>query len=220
MAFGIPNLERELSLFLEGQSGITAIRAVEYDKRYLWAVEFVDSFLPPQPFDGFFPASDVTLPFESITDQTFTYGQSELNIPIGESTRDLTITFYDDKDKTLLRYFKDWMRLDIKNNGLYMSGLQDDHQAVSADSFGNQRRVFPTRSIRLVMLDAYRTENAIYKFSVFPKGQIDYSGSQASEAQEYTMTFAIVDDLSSKPKNNSIGGFSFDTVRQALGRFL
>jgi hypothetical protein len=220
MAFGIPNLERELSLFLEGVSGITAIRNVEYDKRYLWVIDFPDTFAPPSPFDDFFPISDITLPFASVNEKLLPYGQSELSIPINESTRDMSITFYDDKDQTLFKYFKDWMQLDIKNNGQFMSGLQDSHTTVARDSFNNVRRVWPTRTIRLIKYDAYRTETAFYRFSVYPKGTLDFVGSQASEAQDYTVTFAIVDDLSSKPKKASIGGFTFETVRQALGRFL
>jgi hypothetical protein len=220
MAFGIPNLERELSLFLEGGTGITAIRAVEYDKRFLWAIDFQNTFKPPAPFDTFFPASEVTFGMQNVNEETINYGQSAISYPINDSPREVSITFYDDKDQTLLRYFKDWMELDIKNNGRFMSGLQDNHTAVSADSFGNRRNVAPSRQIRLIHLDAYRTENSIYSYLIFPKGSIDFLGSQASEATEYTLSFTIVDDLSSKPKNNSIGGFSFDTVKQALGRFL
>ena len=220
MAFQIPNLERELSLFLEGSSGISTIRSVEYDKSYLWAIDFVNSFTPPRPFDTFFPASEVTISMANLNTKTFSFGQSELEYPANESPREVTITFYDSQDQVLLRYFKDWMQLDIKNNGQFMSGLLDNHQAVATDSFGNARRVWPSRQIRLIHLDAYRTENSIYSYTIFPKGSIDFLGSQASEATEYSITFTIVDDMSSKPKNNAIGGFSFDTVKQALGRFL
>ena len=220
MAFGIPNLERELSLFLEGQSGITSIRNVEYDKRFLWAVDFVNTFTPPSPFDTFFPASEVTIPVAQVNEESIIFGQSELPYPINESPREISITFYDDASQTMLRYFKDWINLDIKNNGAFMSGLNDSHQAVATDSFGNSRAVFPTRQIRLAHLDAYRTQNSFYSYSVFPKGSLDFVGSQASEAQEYTLTFSIVDDLRQTPVNGAIGGFTFDTVRQALGRFL
>jgi hypothetical protein len=221
MAFGIPNLERELSNFLEGNNGITAIRSVEFDKRFLWAIDFVNTFTPPAPFDNFFPASEVSFGMSNVNTKTIPYGQRELEIPINESPREVSITFYDDTSQTLLRYFKDWMELDIKNNGQFMSGLEDNHPIVTTDSFGNgQRRVFPSRTIRLTHLDAYRTQNSIYSYRIFPKGQIDFLGSQASEATEYTVQFAIVDDLSAKPQNRSIGGFSFDTVRQSLGRFL
>ena len=220
MAFGIPNLERELSLFLEGSSGITTVRAVEYDKRFLWAVDFVNGFTPPQPFDQFFPASEVTFTMANLNTKNIVYGQSEIEIPANESPREVSITFYDDQSQTLLRWFKDWIQLDIKNNGQFMSGLNDNHQSVSADSFGNSRAVEPMRQIRLTHLDAYRTQNSLYNYLVYPKGSIDFLGSQASEATEYTIQFVIVDDLSAKPKNKAIGGFSFETVKQVLGRFL
>lgn len=223
MAFGIPNIERVVSNFLEGNTGITAIRNIEVEKRYLWVVDFIpgaNSITPPAPFDDIFPASEVNIPFTNLSTDNIGFGQTELQIPKNETARDLSITFYDDEQRTLLKWFSDWMRLDIKNNGAYMSGVNDQHQAVAADSFGNQRRVYPTRQIRLSLLDSYRSEVAHYNYLIFPKDSIDFAGSQVSEATQYTLNFAIVDDLSFRPISSSFGGFSFNTVRQALGRFL
>lgn len=219
MAFGIPNLERELSLFLEGKSGITAIRNVEYDRAYLWAIDFLD-FAPPEPFDTFFPASAVTFGLTNLNTKEIVYGQDAFEFPKNKSPKEISVTFYDNQDHVLEKYFQDWIDKDICNDGFFMSGLTDSHQLIGADSFGNNRRVYPSRAMRLIRLDSYRTENSIRKYLVFPKGNIDFSGSNDSAATEYTITFSIVEDLASKLNNQSIGGFSFDTVRQSLGRFL
>lgn len=223
MAFGIPNIERIVSNFLEGGTGITAIRNVEFAKNFLWVVDFIESsesIAPPEPFNTFFPASDVTFPVSNLNVETVTFGQSAFDRPANESPRDINITFFDDESNTLLKYFFDWQVLDIKNKGGFMSGVKDSHQAVTADSFSVNRRVYPTRQIRLTLLDAYRSEKTTFTYLVYPKDSIDFAGAQASEARTYTISFAVVDDLTFKPKASSFGGFSFQTVLQSIGRFI
>lgn len=224
MAFGIPNIERVVSNFLEGGTGITAIRSLEVDKRYLWVVDFVDglnSIKPPAPFNELFPASDITITMAQLNTSTLTFGQTDMQIPKNSSGAELSITFYDDEKRTLLKWFFDWINLDIKNNGQFMSGIKDRHKVVAKDSFGNdERSVYPARQIRLGLLDSYRSDIAFYNYLIFPKGNLDFAGTQASEATQYTVSFAIVDDLSSKPISNAFGGFSFNTVKQVLGRFI
>lgn len=222
MAFGIPNIERIVSNFLEGSTGITSQRSVDFDKNFLWVVDFVgggDSLKPPAPFDAFFPASDVTFKLASLNSNEFVQGQSKFSFPQSSNVKDISITFYDDEQRTLQKWMSDWINLDILNNGKYMSGLLDNHVTVANDSFGESRQVKPVRHIRLLLLNAFRKDVLIRNYKIYPDGDIDFSGSQASQATQYTMAFKVVEDLNVK-ESKSLGGFTFDDVKQFIGRFL
>lgn len=223
MAFGIPNIERVVSNFLESGTGITAIRSVEYDKNYLWAVDFVqanNSITPPQPFDAFFPASDVTLNLASVVSEQQNQNQTQFSFPKGGKALDLSVTFYDDQARTLQQWFKDWMVLDIQNNGEFMSGLGDSHAAVAVDSFQERRRVYPVRQLRLALLDSYKNDAKIYDYMVYPDADLNLALSQGSQATQFTVNFIIVEDLTANRKAGVAGGFSFDDVKGFLGRFI
>lgn len=220
MAFGIPNIERVVSNFLEGGTGITALRSIEWDKNFLWTIDFPD-YTPPAPFDSFFPASEVSIPMGIIRDDIITFGQSEIRFPVGSQSRELSITFYDDEQRTLLRWMKDWMNLDILNNGQFLSALEDTHLTVEVDSItGKKRPVKPVRTIRLSLLEAFRKEVVSYSFGVFPTGEITYSGGQGSEATTYTMQFVIAEDLNRKAKVDSGDGGFATIAKQLIGRFV
>jgi hypothetical protein len=225
MAFGIPNIERAVSNFLEGGTGITSIRNIEIDKNFLWVVDFVgggDSFIPPAPFDVLFPASEVTLELAKLELEEQIFGQSSIKYPKRTSAKEFSVTFYDDEKRTLQRWFSDWINLDILNNGEFISGIDDNHQIVTGnDSFGNfGRRVRPSRHIRLALLDAWRRNARVYEYKVVPEGVLSYSGGQGSEATNYTVNFAIVEDLTVRRKPVTSGGFGFDEVKKLIGRFV
>lgn len=230
MAFGIPNIERIVSNFLEGGTGITAIRSVEWAKSYLWAIDFVagssnaigPSCAPPAPFDALFPASDVTLNIGTIVSDEREFGQTSISFPKRSSQFTMTVTFFDDQKLTLHKWFKDWINIDILNNGDFISGLNDSHAPV-VPTFDKRNRVFPSREVRLVMLDAYRKEVTNYHLRIYPTGAINWVGSQGSQATQYTVSFNIVEDLGKKntaKKAGGLFGFTFDDVKQLLGRFI
>lgn len=218
MALGIPNLERIVSNFLEDGSGITAIRSVEWDKKYLWVVDFVDP-VPPAPFDKFFPANDISLPVSILESGIIELPHTTLPYPKRGIQGDIRITFYDDEQRTLLRWLTDWQQLDILNMGKFVSGLGDSHQTVTEDSFGNYRPVAPVRQMRFAMLDGYRNEVLVYNYWVYPDGEINYSGGQESTAQTYQLGFKIVKNgLAGKTPQPSL--FSVSSIKQIIGRFI
>jgi hypothetical protein len=150
--------------------------------------------------------------------EEFPYGQMELSAPTGSKVKEMSITFYDDQNRTLLRWIKDWIELDIQNKGQFISGLGDAHQTVAPDMEGRTRKVVPVRTIKLALLEAYKKEMFAYTYGIFPTGEISYEGSHESEATQYTVTFKIVEDLTKKVKAGS--GFGFDDVKGLLGRFI
>jgi hypothetical protein len=230
MAFGIPNIERIVSNFLEGGTGITAIRNVEYDKQFLWTVDFLDgqsdaigaSLAPPAPFDQFFPASDITIGMGTVQSEEREFGQTSIKFPRRSNAQNLSITFYDDEKRTLQKWMREWINIDIFNNGNFVSGLNDSHAPVTSTA-QNRSRVYPTREVRIALLDAYRKEVIPYHFRVYPEGDFQFTGSQDSSATTYSMDFVIVEDLGKRNTSKSAGGlfgFTFDDVKQLIGRFI
>jgi hypothetical protein len=218
---GLPNLETVVSNFLESGSGITALRSVEWDKKYLWVVDFKGSYIPPAPFDKFFPANSITAPFSYLESETLDLPQTTMHYPKRQHETDLQITFYDDEQRTLLRWLTDWQKLDILNYGNFVSGLGDSHQVVGSDSFGNgTRSVAPVRQVRFALIDAYRDEVLVKNYWVYPDGDISYLGGQESAAQMYTVNFKIVKvDLDNSPAQ-SAGLLSVAGIKSIIGRFV
>ena len=217
MPFGLPNLEQKLSKLIEGDSGITAIREIEWDRKYLWLIEFIDADLP-EPFNSMFPASAFSRNSGSIESDTFRFGQTELALPVRSgSTENISVTFYDDINRTLYRWMSDWINLDILNDGNFVSGLKDRHSTVRPDAFGNKRAVQPVRTMKISLLDGYRKEFKAQFFDVYPTGDLEYSGAQVSEAHEYTITFNVVGKSSGKVQDFNAG---LDIVRDIAGRII
>jgi len=224
MPFGLPNIEQSISKFLEGKKGITLIRAVEWDKKYLWTVDFKDigedAVNPPPPFDDFFPANDVSLPVSIIESNTFDLPQSSIKLPYRSNTSEITVTFYDDEKKQLLKWFKDWMELDLMNDGRFVSGLQDNHKIVTnLDSFGVMRNVRPIRPMRIALLDAFKDEVMVWQCYVYPEGNLEWNGGQGSDAQLYTLSFVVVKMIDEKA-GKGFSLLSADGLKETLGRFI
>jgi len=216
-----------VSKFLDGgKVGIETIRSVDYDAQYLWVVDFDHgSAKPPEPFASWFPANSVNFQLANLETDVIVTGQDSFKIPKGGTPKEISVTFYDDEKKSLLRWITDWIELDIKNRGFFMSALKDSHKIVNSsgstesgglDSFGKPRNVQPVRQIKLSLLDKYKRTVRAYSFFVFPEGQINYEGSQSSEASQYTVTFNVIGSSVSNEKQDS----SFENIREVISRFI
>ena len=223
MPFGLPNLEHKISRFIEGDTGITAVREIEFDRKYLWLIDFEDANLP-EPFDSLFPASSFDGVFSSIESDTFRFGQNELALPTraGQHTT-INVTFYDDINRTLYKWITDWINVDLLNRGNFVSGLKDSHQVVgedgqpSTDSFGKKRAVKPLRLMKVSLLDGYRKSTDTKGYYVYPTGEIQFGGSHDSAPQEYTVTFVVAGTLGVQGKSyNAV----IDILRDIAGRII
>lgn len=233
MAFGIPNIERIVSNFLEGGTGITAIRSLEVEKKFLWTVDFPGKgissqgsynpyFAPPSPFNDFFPAHDVSLPAYVIESSEYSLPMTSVNYPKRGGAKQMTISFYDDQDRTLFKWFKDWVDIDILNAGQFISGLEDQHVSVIPTLAEKENRpVHPYRTVRVAMLQAYRKEAIAFEFGVVPSGSMDWSGDQSSEANMLNVTFDIVADSTyGKLKKTGLQAQIFKEIKNIIGRFI
>jgi len=218
MPFGLPNVEQTISNFLEGKRGITLQRSVDFDAKYLWLVEFTDSLAsPPAPFDQFFPVNDITIPMAIAEAGTIDLPNTTMKYPSRQQSKDMNMSFYDDTRKTLMRYFKDWIELDIHNDGQGISGLKDNHPCVRPDSFNNIRNVSPVREMRVAFLDAWKDEMHTMTYWIFPEGNLDFNGANTSDAQMYTMSFSIVAEKTGTATKLSL--LSVQNALETIGRF-
>jgi hypothetical protein len=202
-----------------GNDSIDVIRSIDYDVKYLWALRMV-SGTPPKPFDGWFPAQDVTVPMAISESEIIEFAQSSIQVPIKTTGKEITVTFYDNDKRALLFWLADWINIDLQNAGKYMSGLADNHAIEAprnpvASNIGN--RVVPVRTIELTLLSKYKKIDKTIMYDVFPVGELPWSGDQGSEAQTYNMRFAIVREYEATSDNST----SFlDVAKDILGKFI
>jgi hypothetical protein len=216
-----------ISNFLDGGSvGMETIRNIEYDAQYLWVVDFNHgTALPPEPFSTWFPANNVNFQLANLETEIIITGQDSFKIPKGGTPKEVTVTFYDNNNRDLLRWITDWIEIDIKNRGYFMSALKDNHAIVGTDgktttkgldSFGKPRKVQPVRQIKLSLLDKYKRTIKTYGFFVFPEGVVNYEGSHSSEATQYTVTFNIV----GVSVTNDEKPEGFESIKAVISRFI
>jgi hypothetical protein len=236
MAFDPTNLnfQKQLSDVIGFDNyGVDQLRTVEWGRKYLWAVRFLSSGkgardIPPPPFNDFFPASDVEFPLFSLDSYALDMGQSSYKIPQRSQVRQLSITFFDDVNSTLLKWFRDWVEIDILNKGKFVSCLRDDHNLDTIenglkDSFGNGGVVRPVRVIQVEQLTPQLEPTGLaYNLHIYPEGEINFVGASASEAQTYTVNFVIVGETQQKQKEKE--GSNVNKLKdlgvKTLGRFL
>lgn len=167
---------------------IDQLRAVEWDQGYLWEIMFTNSKNPQHeskltaPFNEWFPANSVTDERLAISE----YSQDlhlfkQFPFPDGAPQRSITVSFYDDINNTLVKWLTTWVKVDILNNGKYLTCLQDC-----------------TKELHLTKLNSQRKAIDIFRYLVIPSGTLEFSGTESSESTVYQMRFLIVGESVSK----------------------
>jgi hypothetical protein len=151
--------------------------------------------------------------------------QSSYKIPQRGGIKQVSITFYDDINSTLMRWFRDWVEIDIKNKGKFISCINDDHSLASinaVDSFGNStRNVTPVRAVRIEQLNASLQPTGLtYELKVYPEGDLNFSGGSTSEVNAYTINFVIVGDKTEQSKGRAKKDILANESIKLLGRFV
>ena len=221
------NFQKTLSSLIGfDKYGMDRLRAVEWGRKYLWAIKFLErpvsiGSIPPEPFNDYFPASDIDLEIANVDSHPMSFGQKDYKIPIRSGTKQLSITFFDDTNSTLLKWMRDWIEKDILNDGNFVSCLYDSHEIT--DSFGKRRSVAPYRTVEIVQLTPFMEETGIrYELEIYPEGNINFNGASQSEATTYTMNFVIVGEKfeANKKDQRSAIDKAADIGRKTLGRFI
>lgn len=208
-----------------GDYGIGQLRNIEWGVKYRWAVRFLEP-LPPEPFERFFPASDIDFPEATLDSFTFVQGQTDLKVPQRQTVREMSLTFYDNENSALVNWLKDWIKIDIFNDGKFVSCLRDDHpiEGQRIVEFERDSRVYPVRTLQFVKLnsDLEPIDGTEQILDVYPEGTINFNGSSASEALLYTINFVIVGERLDKARGSNSEYLNRQSrgLTKILGRFI
>lgn len=88
--------------------GVDAVRSVEFARTYLWDCKIKGA---PAPFNQWFPAESVDDSLTSMDNPiNFTFDLLTMAVPgSGVGVRTLKMVFLDDRNRSLIRYFKRWI---------------------------------------------------------------------------------------------------------------
>lgn len=183
-----------------GENTNDLLRSIDWDKKYLWKVKFLpalDSFanafnIPPL-FAGFFPVIDVDVDLATVQSHQVDYGVSTLKIPHRGGVKTLRLTVNDDINGSLYQWFRDWIDVDILNCGRFISCLNDEHSRVKGNG-----SVQPRRKILIERLNSEGNTIKTETYDIVIDETFSWNGSQASEAQMYTVSFYIVKDWNTR----------------------
>lgn len=161
-------------MFLEG---IESLRSVDWSKTYLWDMHFIGGNgwgSPAYPFDSWFPATEVDELVGSIITHDFAPPLRPFSIPGSSNLKRLKISFIDDVYCTLEKYFEEWMDVQILNNGLGVSPVEDCLRDVIIYRLGSNHK--PVHG---------------YIYSIFPAGELPFNGRSTSNLNEYSLDFVV-----------------------------
>ena len=161
---------------------IDNIRAVEWDQGYLWEIKFTESLNPDHQskltgqFKEWFPAATVNDERLAISEHSLDLHHfKQFPLPDGSPQRSITVGFYDDINNTLLKWLTTWVKVDILNNGKYLTCLEKC-----------------TKILHLTKLNSQRKPIDTFNYLVIPSGTVEFSGTETSESNMYQMRFNIV----------------------------
>ena len=154
--------------FLERQSQLGQI---PWGDSWLWDLRFDDA---PAPFNNWFPASDVDENKLTLNTKTIEGGISTYEIPEKTAAFDITITFFDDENHTLLEWLSDWVNSIIFNGERRVAVLE---QAV--------------KRVDLIKMNSRRETIKEDSYLIFPKGSNNFRGTIDSAVPQYPVAFVI-----------------------------
>ena len=202
---GIDNIGNAL------KGGLTHLSSIEFSKKYLWRVRFWPylSHIVPVDFVNDFPLVDFDLDEANLETYSREFFMSNYKIPLKSKEQMLKLTFYDNLDNALFEWFKDWINIDILNNGNFISCIDDSHARKGVWSNGTPAigNVEPVRKIIVDKLYEDLTVQSTQIFTIFPEGDLVFNGSSESGANVYSINFVIIDD-----GKKTVGGISQNII--------
>ena len=150
------------------------IRQIEWGAKHLWDLQFSEPS-PPSPFNEWFPAVDVSENVYTMVLHDVQFYLSSFSLPKNTAEFDLSFTYTDDVELTLLRWFSAWVNEDI---------------------LGNERLVKPLDLCKRTLALRYLNHNHDVlhesKYLVIPDGSGNYEGDGDGGAQQYQLQLKIV----------------------------
>ena len=154
---------------------IREIQDIVWDDSYRWDIKIPDA---PSPFNKWFPAAQVEIGEAISNVHTFEVGQTEFSIPKMMGQRTLTITFYDNVDRALLSWIRDWIVKEIHNEGKGVTPVLD-----------------VVKPVEIVHLDENENLLEHRRFDVIPSGTLSTTLTSTPELQTRSLEFIIINEV-------------------------
>ena len=160
---------------------IEQLKAVpgNYDVNYLWDCKFEGA---PPPFDKWFPAGSVDEPRGNVISHSADIFMTSIQVPKSTKAESMTVTFYDDSNRTLQHWIEDWMG-------------EGDKYGVSI--FGPNKASVRTisecaRNLFVAQLDYNGKKLSERMYSVYPDSAFKVASASDAAIRAHTVEFAIV----------------------------
>lgn len=159
------------------QLTINNLRQVEWGRGYLWSAYFIGDEPPPHPFTDWLPAVSITETLAVLNSySTVAYLEENFKIPqSGGKCRQISMSLIDNVDCVLEHWFEHWINYGIKNNGDYMSTLDQCTKTLVVEKLDTQRRPIITKH-----------------YLVYPEDQITFGGTNESDPHQLEVNLIVV----------------------------
>ena len=150
---------------------IENLRAVQWDKSNLWDITIDD--MPTSPFTGWIPVNDVQLGFFGVSGESI--GSTGLEIPYTRTVPTFNLSYYDDEELTITKFFTDWLKSMVSDDGYDVMLLEDAQKKITIQKLNS------------VLDEATQT----WIFNAYPTGNIEYHGDSDGSLSVYSLTFTV-----------------------------
>lgn len=228
-------LESTLGL---NEFGIGQLRSVEWSRKYLWSVKFLDehapgsvfrneplkdnptfagSQVPDEPFGDFFPAADIDIDESTMRTRSEDGYYGPIEFPEDTDVKSMRLTFMDDQNNTLYKFFKDWINIRITGRRRYTLPITECLKQVEV------------RKLKLVSIGEFATGLAgdlgpgepqgngsiadIDQYWVFPRGAIQYNANSQSETHLYSVELVIAGNVQEDVGDGGFGDAATNIAR-------
>lgn len=149
------------------------VNSKEWARSDKWDVRFRGG-QGPTDYTDWLPATQVTTPLFNIQSFEFNSGHRTFSIPKALDYPSVSMTLYDDEDRTIKRYLREWCKQMFPSSG----GLKYLTEVV--------------RVLEVTQLNAQNVGIETETFLVYPEGSVASSLSSESGILSYPVSFKVV----------------------------
>ena len=157
------------------------IRRIEWGAKHLWDLQFSDPS-PPSPFNEWFPAVTVSENVYTMENHDVQFYLSNFSLPQKTAEFNLSVTYQDDVNLTLLRWFSDWVNVGILNEEKLVTPLAECARKLTLRYLGYDLKAATD-------IDDQPLETTYY---VIPDGSANYEGEGDGGGHQYQLELKIV----------------------------
>lgn len=184
---------------------IEQLRAIQWDKSWLWDICFPDA---PPPFGEFFPAQTCKVNLATIQSFQIDAPLTQHKVPWMSSPYEISLTFYDDVKIELLTWLAKWINSIVNTDKGYVLPIASPGVC---------------RTLQVAKLNTKRELISLKTYLVFPDGgALDYEGDSNSDSPLHSYTFTIAKLLSddgADGEDADLGVFNYEPGSNAEEAF-